>query len=207
MQAKPDSWNGRFAFLLVEDAVKQTRTATLLVSYVRKHLEEALLLIFIHPLPCIFYLGDDLDELTVLLPKKSIVTSFFFLANNNFDSYPTMVDVELAGIGEDVVENLLVDFDVQIDSSFLELGDGWWVSFYFWLYLEVDLLLLDVLLEQQSEFFDNRVEVNDAFFIQFLLALLEHRKVKHPFVHHQHQSRWILNNLQRLLALHRLSLL
>jgi len=69
---------------------------------VLEHLEEVLLNLLVDSFACVFDHSSDLES--VLLPRFRSRESQLHL---------TLVDIELAGIREHVVEDLLVDLDIQ----------------------------------------------------------------------------------------------
>jgi len=138
--------------------ISEARIDRVLLPHPIEHLEQALQLFLVHAFPWVLNLGYDLDAifLVLLLLDLHLWIPSFPLQHHlepGKNSYinTSIIHVELAGIGENIVQDLLVEFEAKAYAASLQLLNCFFVTFNLSVDAVLEWLLDDLFLEQVGE--------------------------------------------------------
>jgi len=106
--------------------------------------------------------------------------------------------VELTGVDEYVVEDLLVEVNVELDAEVLEGLNGRHISIDGLVEDELNFFEVHLLLKEQSEVIDDYKRILNRERLPLVLTLLHERQVHHRLVEQQHLHRRVVNERQVL---------
>ena len=137
-----------------------------------EHLEKLILLLVIHPDSGVFDLSQD-QELVPSWVHICVISGFLALEHLEIHVDGSLVLVELAGVREHIVEDLLVEVNIQKDSHLLEGLDCQDVSIDILVQDELQFLLTDLVSKQLSEVLDYLEWALHPLQLWLVLALLD----------------------------------